>query len=602
VKCVTNKERKHNCIIVFNDIASILATIAITMKSFIKKTILTGLTALALLGTAVQGYSQVTLLVDSTQNWIGYMNFFYMPATPGYGNLGGYAGGQVWGTADLRAFFDATKTNTLTLTPNTNVWNPADNFWTTNNGTLPNTLPNKIMDANMYVQNDALAGQSLTFTGVCVSTTLVFPYTNTVFIKDLNSGYAIVQQAVAQLIPGQPFSISLTPNVGDHVQYGFETVGPDANPSTLASLGQVVVQVQIPALRIAALANQVLVEGQTATFTAVPGGNAPFHYQWAYIDNTTTPPTTNNLSNGGRISGATTNALNISNILATDAGTYQVTVTNANGLVASTASLVVLPLAQARTNLLIDPSFELGLIDNNGGTAGWDYYNGSVIQNNTDYYYLTANLVNVLDGTNCVQVYNYGSYNGIYQDRPATPGAIYMANAWMYTPSLDQVAGGNCYLEVQFRDAGKNLLQDYQSANQVTTATPADTWINFSMTNAYVYSSTFVPLGTAPYLLAPAGTAWVRTQITYANPVGGSVYVDNLDLMLKSPVAKAAASGSNIQISFPTLFGPTYQVLYKTNLTDASWTLLTSVVGDGTVKSVSDPATSKTRFYTVQTH
>ncbi len=568
------------------------------MKSFFKKSIPAGLTVVALLSATLQGNSQVTLLVDSTQTWVGYMNVFNMPTTPGYGNEGVYVQGGVWGTSALTDFFDVYATNTLTITPCTNVWNPNDSFWVNTNGT-----PNKIMDANFYVENNALAGQSLTFTGVCVSTSLVFPYTNTVFIKDLNSSDAIVQQAVTQLIPGQPFSISLTPSVGDHVQYGFETIGPDASPSNnFASLGQVVVKVQIPALRVAPIANQVLVGGQNATFTAVPGGNAPFHYQWAYIDNTTTPPTTNNLSNAGRISGATTNALNISSILATDAGTYQVTVTNANGLVASKASLVVLPLAQARTNLLIDPSFELGLIDNNGGTAGWDYYNGSSIQNTNNYYYLSATPVDVLDGTNCVQVYNNGPDNGIFQDRPATPGAIYTANAWMYTPFLDQITNGSCFLEVQFRDAGKNLLLDYQSVNRVTTNTPADTWFLYNMTNLNVYSSSFALLGTASSMVAPPGTAWVRTQITYALSGSGSVYVDNLDLMLKSPPAKATASGSNILISFPTLYGPTYQVLYKTNLTDASWTLLTPVVGDGTVKSVSDAANSKTRFYTVQTH
>ena len=74
-----------------------------------------------------------------------------------------------------------------------------------------------------------------------------------------------------------------------------------------------------------------------------------------------------------------------------------------------------------------------------------------------------------------------------------------------------------------------------------------------------------------------------------------------MELKLISPLVTASASGANIQLSFPTLFGPTYQVLYKTNLTDATWTVLTSVPGDGTVKTVSDPAGSTRRFYTVNT-
>jgi hypothetical protein len=42
-------------------------------------------------------------------------------------------------------------------------------------------------------------------------------------------------------------------------------------------------------------------------------------------------------------------------------------------------------------------------------------------------------------------------------------------------------------------------------------------------------------------------------------------------------------------------------VLYKTNLTDATWKVLSSVTGDGTVKSVSNPIGAKTRFHTVNT-
>jgi hypothetical protein len=60
-----------------------------------------------------------------------------------------------------------------------------------------------------------------------------------------------------------------------------------------------------------------------------------------------------------------------------------------------------------------------------------------------------------------------------------------------------------------------------------------------------------------------------------------------------------ARSGANIALSFPTVAGATYQVFYRTNLTTANWTLWTSVFGDGTVKSVNEPATATQRFYKV---
>ena len=64
---------------------------------------------------------------------------------------------------------------------------------------------------------------------------------------------------------------------------------------------------------------------------------------------------------------------------------------------------------------------------------------------------------------------------------------------------------------------------------------------------------------------------------------------------------KAALSGGNIIISFPTQTGFNYQVLYKTHLSDANWTPLGSpVAGNGSVQSVPDSAAGASRFYKVQ--
>ena len=59
----------------------------------------------------------------------------------------------------------------------------------------------------------------------------------------------------------------------------------------------------------------------------------------------------------------------------------------------------------------------------------------------------------------------------------------------------------------------------------------------------------------------------------------------------------AAKSGGNVIISFPTQAGVVYRVFYRDNLTAGSWTLLTTVLGDGAVKSVNDPSTATRRFY-----
>jgi hypothetical protein len=62
---------------------------------------------------------------------------------------------------------------------------------------------------------------------------------------------------------------------------------------------------------------------------------------------------------------------------------------------------------------------------------------------------------------------------------------------------------------------------------------------------------------------------------------------------------KATRSGSNTLVSFPTQSGVVYRVFYRTNLTTGNWTLLTTVLGDGTTKSATDPANASQRFYKV---
>lgn len=62
----------------------------------------------------------------------------------------------------------------------------------------------------------------------------------------------------------------------------------------------------------------------------------------------------------------------------------------------------------------------------------------------------------------------------------------------------------------------------------------------------------------------------------------------------------ASRAGSDVEISFTTRIGASYDVVYKTDLTDPTWTLLESVVGDGTTMSVSDTVGSPAAYYRVE--
>lgn len=67
-----------------------------------------------------------------------------------------------------------------------------------------------------------------------------------------------------------------------------------------------------------------------------------------------------------------------------------------------------------------------------------------------------------------------------------------------------------------------------------------------------------------------------------------------------SPKLTAVISGGNVMVSFPTQSGYSYQVQYKNNLTDASWTSLGgSLSGNGSSQSATDAAGAGSRFYRV---
>ena len=80
--------------------------------------------------------------------------------------------------------------------------------------------------------------------------------------------------------------------------------------------------------------NQAVLDGATATFTVEVTGGQPLYYQWQYNGN--------NLTDGGNISGSTTTNLVISDASLSDAGDYDVIVSNAAGVVISSNALLTI--------------------------------------------------------------------------------------------------------------------------------------------------------------------------------------------------------------------------------------------------------------------
>lgn len=114
-----------------------------------------------------------------------------------------------------------------------------------------------------------------------------------------------------------------------------------------------------------------------------------------------------------------------------------------------------------------------------------------------------------------------------------------------------------------------------------------------------IQTNAWVPL-TDDGLVAPVVVKLGGTNTLRISTTTGDCYPNYFMLVSASGITLSAArSGSNVSISFPTQAGATYRVFYRANLTTGNWTLLTTVLGNGSVKSVSDPMAVSQRFYKV---
>lgn len=190
-----------------------------------------GPAVLALLAGAMPSQADVNVTVDPGQTWLGFMNVFDLPS-----NGGAYQFGSPWGTADLTAVFTGP---VLQIGPNT-IGDP-NPYWYIGGGG-PGAQGNKIMDASMYVEPaGSLPGQTVTFSGIVLSSTLLPSHSCVAFIKDFAPDFSSFNTVTVPLNAAGNFSISLA-TVNDparHVQYGFETIGVNVWITDVGPFGNV---------------------------------------------------------------------------------------------------------------------------------------------------------------------------------------------------------------------------------------------------------------------------------------------------------------------------------------------------------------------------
>jgi hypothetical protein len=176
--------------------------------------------------TTLSSAVNVSITPADSGSLLGYMNVFELPA-----NGGGFVFGQPWGVGDLRANFVGSELKIEAAPIPT-----ADGFWYQNGTGGAGAAGNKQMDANVYIQNDALAGDTVTFSGTVSVNSFVSGYTSVAFIKEFAPDYSSFTQVTVPLDAGN-FSISKSTAPGTHVQYGYETMGANVWPDDVGSKG-----------------------------------------------------------------------------------------------------------------------------------------------------------------------------------------------------------------------------------------------------------------------------------------------------------------------------------------------------------------------------
>jgi hypothetical protein len=545
----------------------------------------------------------VNISIDHNQRWVGYQTTsITVPYSTGYLDL---AAGDEQGTisnSDVVRCAPDLRADKLAHA-DTNVWLDASGLSDATNGLTA--------DSVFYVDTGSLAGNGDTviFSGQLLTNTLVDPYAGSMvaFIKDFDSGWGWYGQSTLNLntlTNGEVFSVSKTISGGGaHIQYGFEWVGPPARTNPAASsyvgnLGYVLVTNQL----VATVASIVSINpnpaqvklGSNITFTAITTGSG-LTYQWSKNGV--------NLVNGPGISGATSSALTLSNVLGSQEGRYSLVIQDSASNTASNS----VPLYVYNPAWLY---FDRAYNPFNGYINAW---NG-------------ANLISSRPASGAAGTSPKASFGF-----PVNPTTLLRAsmntnndvitlqpNTYLYdgaTNSMDPNyinpdGTAAAYLEQDWFAQNDSLVGDTLvfagicTSNSLDPSYTATAWIkvsqDWSVENRYdtnlIAGKPFVltvpSSGTTGKTYAQFGFAIWGPDNSSTNPITQRA----VEVKVYSPLS-ASRSGGNLNLGFPTVINHSYTLQYKTNLTDSTWNSLSTNNGTGTTVTVPDATTSARRFY-----
>jgi len=174
------------------------------------------------------------------------------------------------------------------------------------------------------------------------------------------------------------------------------------------------------------------------------------------------------------------------------------------------------------------------------------------------------------------------------------------AGSWLNYTRYFPAGSYNVYARLASGGSATTCVLDQVTGGWGTTNQTTNYLGTFSVPLTAWGTYNYIPLKTASGNLAVVTFNGSTNTVRLLRP-GNATSDCNANFMTLVPVLTLNATwdGTNVVVAFPTQSGFSFQVQYKTNLTDPVWLPLGTVPGDNTIKTLADPASSTTRFYQV---
>jgi uncharacterized repeat protein (TIGR01451 family) len=180
-------------------------------------------------------------------------------------------------------------------------------------------------------------------------------------------------------------------------------------------------------------------------------------------------------------------------------------------------------------------------------------------------------------------------------------GAVYVGSNITYTITVNNAGPDTANLVTVSDPIPAGTTHVSSSASQGSCTLTAGV-LNCSLGSIASGGSVTITLVTSTSTVGTkTNTATVASSTIDANPANNSASVQ-VAVHAKPVISNLSynAGAGTFSMSIPTQTGFSYRVEYKDQLTDPAWSTLTTVVGNGTTQTITDPGPlPPTRFYRV---